>query len=456
MADSENWQTVPVRPARRGRGRGRARGSRSTSSWREGPSSRREGPSSEAFRLETSNVFAPTAKVADADVQGLLAELDLDDDDGGGESSDGGTDSEADFVVEPTGVQCPFCGTGVQLAGVAAAAEHLRAQHDLELEGLEPMTLVLQRYLDAWAERLGRPGACVDAEGEREVRSAVQEASLCAVLAAQEQERAGAARVARKCLFCRRMCADRRDLFRHAYREHSFNIGLPDNLVDVDEFLGILEHKLAQQQCVYCERTFPSAVVLRRHMRKKKHFKISSRNRLYDRFYVVNYLDPGRPWEAIELDNNGSDLDDASDAWDDWLEDGAQPRALSLFDSRSFATPPECWGYLRSEYGFDLGALRKSHDLDFHRTVVFINAIRRSTRDRACFACGLSFADGDGLAAHLRSDPAHLQPPAADAGLWSDPELLRPAVDGDVLLMAFEEDDTGGESQAPVGGESRK
>ena len=35
-------------------------------------------------------------------------------------------------------------------------------------------------------------------------------------------------------------------LFRHMFDEHNFNIGLADNLVNVNEFLEILEKKLAR------------------------------------------------------------------------------------------------------------------------------------------------------------------------------------------------------------------
>lgn len=108
------------------------------------------------------------------------------------------------------------------------------------------------------------------------------------------------------------------------FTEHNFNIGLPDNLVHVNEFLDMLEAKLSRYvwtypdhlsiliilcslQCLYCEKTFTSPAVLRKHMRKKKHFKIASKNRQYDRFYVINYLEPGKNWESFENDNYDSE-----------------------------------------------------------------------------------------------------------------------------------------------------
>jgi len=68
-------------------------------------------------------------------------------------------------------------------------------------------------------------------------------------------------------------------------------------------------------------------------MRKKKHFKINARNRIYDQFYVINYLvrirqcycahinthnsltnqhnkqEPGMNWETFERERYDSDED---------------------------------------------------------------------------------------------------------------------------------------------------
>ena len=44
-------------------------------------------------------------------------------------------------------------------------------------------------------------------------------------------------------------------------------------------------------RCLYCERIFKSAHVLRQHMKKKNHLGISGDNPAYDRFYIVNYVE---------------------------------------------------------------------------------------------------------------------------------------------------------------------
>ncbi|KAJ1845119.1 hypothetical protein LPJ70_002647 [Coemansia sp. RSA 2708] len=381
--------------------------------------------------------------------------------------SEDDNDETTEFPPVPIGVSCAFCADRQQFESAAELSRHLRADHQLVFKNLNHMVLFLQRYLDAWADdlqgkNLESVAVARDEDGarvfhidasvcarDREIRAQVQKAELEEVLRVQGEERRNEAQEPRKCLFCKLVCADRADLFRHGYREHSFNIGLPDNLVHVNEFLAILEGRLAAQQCLYCEKTFTSAAVLRKHMRKKKHFKISSHNRLYDRFYVVNFIEPGKSWEAIETENAQSDNDDgAPEEWSDWSDRAEQP-AQSLLDDHLAASANDCWTYMQREYGFDIHALRAEHGLDFYKTVVLLNSIRRATQARTCFACSEQFDSGTVLTAHFKqAGGAHLVPPPADAELWNDKSLLRPALDNDPLLMAFDDDDVADDEAA--------
>ncbi|KAJ2654566.1 hypothetical protein IWW48_006024 [Coemansia sp. RSA 1200] len=402
----------------------------------------------------------------------------IDDDDldlSGYESEeDDDSDAAAAFPPAPIRIQCPFCAAKEDAAGAeqtgstAEVAKHLRGAHGLVFKDLDHMALMLQRYLDAWAERLaageGAPGADGSDQADREIRARVQRETLDAVLATQAAERRGDAQKPRKCLFCKRVCDNRADLFKHGYREHNFNIGLPDNLVDVDEFLQILESRLRVLQCLYCEKTFTSAAVLRKHMRKKKHFKISSRNRLYDRFYVVNYVEPGKSWEAIECENNAdSDASDRNrdqeegESWADW-DDMTDLPAKSLFDDHVALSADDCRTYMRQTYGFDIAAIRRARRLGFYRTVVLVNIIRHATAKHTCFACDKAFGDGAHLVVHLKQAGAeHLQPPADDASVWESPKFLKPAIDADPLLLGLDDtadDDEDGEGSAAAADEA--
>ena len=54
-------------------------------------------------------------------------------------------------------------------------------------------------------------------------------------------------------------------------------------------------------QCLYCERTFCDHPTLKAHMRKKQHKKISPKNKVYNRFYIINYLELGKSWEEVQF-----------------------------------------------------------------------------------------------------------------------------------------------------------
>lgn len=53
--------------------------------------------------------------------------------------------------------------------------------------------------------------------------------------------------------------------------------------------------------CIYCEKTFKDRTVLKEHMRKKFHKCINPNNKMYDKFYMINYLEPGRTWKQRQV-----------------------------------------------------------------------------------------------------------------------------------------------------------
>lgn len=108
----------------------------------------------------------------------------------------------------------------------------------------------------------------------------------------------------RMCLFCRKIFSENRSqLFDHLYNDHNFFIGHPDNIIDANEFLDILEEKLKKLLCLYCEREFKNWNVLKEHMRKKGHKTLNHNNREYDRFYLINYLCNDKHWKQIKKVN---------------------------------------------------------------------------------------------------------------------------------------------------------
>lgn len=95
----------------------------------------------------------------------------------------------------------------------------------------------------------------------------------------------------RVCLFCETSIGtNRSDIIYHMADEHNFNIGNPDNIVYFDQFYLNLKQRLDQFKCLFCDKVFYNTQVLKEHMRKKMHKCIDSKNKEFDKFYIINYL----------------------------------------------------------------------------------------------------------------------------------------------------------------------
>ncbi|KAG0264747.1 hypothetical protein BG011_006177 [Mortierella polycephala] len=407
-------------------------------------------------------------------------------------SSSFSSDSDSSQSDYPTGsgrspyhamimIHCPFqsCDMVDPLTDSTSLVAHLKAAHKICFKNIHHMFILLDRYLSHWAEEIEAKGienVAVKEEGEefftidpavsvadRSLRDEIQREKLNEILKTQEKERNDDAKLKRKCLFCKNVCENRPILFKHMFAEHNFNIGLPDNLVNVNEFLDMLETKLTGLQCLYCEKTFTSPAVLRKHMRKKKHFKISARNRLYDQFYVINYLEPGKNWENFEHDRYDSDDDRRDDSWADWDDALEDEKTKCLFEDSYFSSAQATRDHMKTNHGFDLDGERHRLGLDFYQTVSLINYIRRQTMLGMCFSClkkkpeedKAAFDDSedeeknqeDWLVKHLKEQGCGAKVPSKDADFWKDAQFLLPMLENDPLLMIFGEEESDDEQQ---------
>ncbi|KAI7854781.1 hypothetical protein BDC45DRAFT_535353 [Circinella umbellata] len=353
----------------------------------------------------------------------------------------------------------PDCPSDRPFLDTTSLTEHFKVDHKLSFKNLHHMYIALDSYLKRWGELLrskpiteyGTPDSTdndvyiIDprkCELDQKLRAEMQRHALDEVLSTQQKERDGPAKESRKCLFCKVICDNRTVLFKHMFSEHNFNIGLPDNLVNVNEFLDLLESKLIKLQCLYCEKTFTSAPVLRKHMRKKKHFKIAAKNRQYDKFYVINYLEPGKNWEHFERDNMESDdekSDQSDDSWAEWDEEEPEV-SMCLLCPETETSPQEAWDHMEKKHGFDLTRIRKQLGLDFYKTIVLINYIRHQSSLDKCFVCGTTVEDLSLLGNHLDEKKCLSQSLDPNAEFWKDPKYLLPTYEGDPLLTGFDDD----------------
>ncbi|KAJ3160571.1 hypothetical protein HDU86_000328 [Geranomyces michiganensis] len=344
------------------------------------------------------------------------------------------------------------------------ALDHLRDAHRLEVKNAHHVLPYLDKYIEHYAKLVAEKG--VDAVAlkieskesdsssatsaspsyilghdsdldDKSFREKLQREKLTQMLKIQEKERLEDPTHPRKCLFCKVQCENRTLLFKHMFSEHGFNIGLPDNLVEVSEFLETLQKKLAGLQCLYCEKIFKTAAVLRKHMRKKKHFKINPRNRGYDRFYIINYLEPGKNWEAFENEKYESDEDRKEEEWEDWNEDddSLASSTMCLFDELVFPTALAAHEHMCSAHAFDLRQIREERNLDFYGAIRLINFIRKQTSYCTCYSCRKAFDTIEEMTAHMEAQKHFNGVPSEDADLWSDPQYLFPCYENDPLLM---------------------
>ena len=217
------------------------------------------------------------------------------------------------------------------------------------------------------------------------------------------------------CLFCRKIfTGNRKLLFDHMNFDHNFSVGLPDNIVFVEEFLNLLDEKLAQNICLYCEKIFKDRTVLKEHMRKKIHKKINPLNKEYDKFYLVNYLEPGKSWKEImdEFDEYCQNED-----WSDWFE--PETEAICLFCDFQSSAPDILSQHIASHNNFDFLGLKKSFSI--YQQIKIVNYVRRQVHEKKCILCDEQFGSRDELREHMQK-LSHFKLP--DQTVWDQSQLV--------------------------------
>ena len=341
---------------------------------------------------------------------------------------------------------------------------HLVAKHKLVVGEIDQIHDVPE-YVAYWKRRLteapletfltviktntqqdARPGTqeeyyflCDALPEDRRLRERLQRERLAYMLAVQEAERRET-NFDRECLFCAERCGpSRNDLFAHMYEAHSFNLGSPDNVVGVARFLDTIQEKLDRNVCLYCEKVFRDRTTLKDHMRKKQHRKLNPKNREYDQFYLINYLELGKNWEALRGEEDGED----DSEWDDWVED-SRSSFICLLCHTAHLSADSVFEHMKAEHGFDF--LASVRGLDFYARVKVVNFIRRRVHERCCFHCEKEFRTSRELLEHMESEKGHLQLPE-DKVTWDQPEYYFPTYENDMLLSALEQQDSGDEKE---------
>ncbi|XP_070395426.1 zinc finger protein 277 isoform X2 [Dermacentor albipictus] len=285
-----------------------------------------------------------------------------------------------------------------------------------------------------------------------DIRRKLRKSKLDDVLASQELERSDTS-FRRTCLFCKQIFTENRaTLLNHMARDHNFSVGRPDNLVYVEDFLDVLEDKLNKLQCLYCEKTFKDWQTLKEHMRKKQHKKINPHNRVYDKYYVINYtcihyrrgvtapycgaLQEHGSLKLTEQDEDMEPVNDKPDEFEDWEDESEETSLICLMCSEAYASIPAITRHMKDIHKFDFTKIRES--LGFYQQVKVINYLRKQVYLNACFVCSEKFSCHYQLLSHLSSNVHDNN--AIDKSCWDQPQFYFPTYENDQLLCTLEDE----------------
>ncbi|XP_074645337.1 zinc finger protein 277-like [Tubulanus polymorphus] len=278
---------------------------------------------------------------------------------------------------------------------------------------------------------------------DKSLRQNLQRKKLECVLEIQQKERENET-FTHGCLFCKEhFTGNRATLFNHMALDHNFNIGKPDNIVFAEEFLDLLQEKLTNLQCLYCEKVFKDRATLKEHMRKKQHKKIDPRNKIYDKFYVINYLELGKNWEVIQAEIDApaihSDTDNENDEdWNDWQEEGGND-AVCLFCDESKTTGVALLHHMKEIHCFDMQKFIREQKLYFYQKLKLVNYIRRQIHQCLCIFCSVKFDTKQKLMTHM-VDTGHISTIPSQE-IWDLPQYYFPTYENDNLLYSLEDND---------------
>lgn len=287
---------------------------------------------------------------------------------------------------------------------------------------------------------------------DRQIRNDIQIEWIQSALSRHQFERTDK-NFTKGCLFCRDNIESTRSKYiEHLYTKHFFNLGRFESLVFIDELIDLIEEKMNNLICIYCEKVFKDRAVLKEHMRKKAHKLINPDNKAYDKFYLCNYRmkdnslkdqtkntkvgkslktesfkEAAKRCEASEeLSTTVFDKSDESD-WSDWQND-EDIEIICLFCQVRENKFESITSHMKNVHKFDFYETTKSYN--FYQKVKCINYVRRKVHLKQCLCCELKFETNDQLVRHMEAEN-HIICSEKD---FEKPEFFFPTFEDDAFL----------------------
>ncbi|XP_062033986.1 zinc finger protein 277 isoform X2 [Lepus europaeus] len=357
----------------------------------------------------------------------------------GGVGSGGNADSK-DCILEPLSlpespggttilkgspsVPCIFCEEHFPVAEQDKLLKHMIIEHKIVIADVK-LVADFQRYVLYWRKRFTEQPItdfctvirinstappeeqdnyfllCDVLPEDRILREELQKQKLKEILEQQQQERSDTS-FHGSCMFCS------------------------------EEFLG------NSLQCLYCEKTFRDKNTLKDHMRKKQHRRINPKNKEYDRFYVINYLEFGKSWEEVQLEDDREFLDHQEDDWSDWEEHPVS--AVCLFCEKQAETVEKLYVHMEDAHKFDLLKIKSELGLNFYQQVKLVNFIRRQVHQCRCYGCHVKFKSKADLRSHME-EAKHISL-LPEKKIWDQLQYYFPTYENDALLCTLSDSES--------------
>ncbi|VDL79349.1 unnamed protein product [Nippostrongylus brasiliensis] len=351
--------------------------------------------------------------------------------------------------------------------------EHLLKEHKIVVS---EMGLIVdpKRYVEHWRQRFAKESVdqifqrVEPKEGDKyfgetdyyfnmsetlpedySVRQRLAMRRLEEALSCQQREREDT-NFQQQCIFCRYTArGNRSKIIHHLYMIHHLNLGSPDNLVFVTEYIEHLKEKLQRNECIYCEKTFGDRNILMDHMRKRNHREVNPKNHYYDKFYIINYLELGKRWLDVLAEDFedtmptflDSDEEEEDNSWCEWHEDNVdadETRVVCLLCHESDDTAEGLLAHMKEKHEFDLIKLIDENHLDVYQRMKLINYIRKQNFNAVCFVCQQNdLGNTQELAKHLQEHEKPIKN-LPDKSLWDTEDSLVPIFGNDNLLWRLE------------------
>ncbi|XP_066251514.1 zinc finger protein 277 [Euwallacea similis] len=242
----------------------------------------------------------------------------------------------------------------------------------------------------------------------------------------------------RQCLFCKlQFEGSRQGYLEHLSEQHNLQLGNPQNLVFIEELINVIDQQLQSLNCIYCKGAFPDRAILKEHMRKKLHKRINPADSQYDKFYIVNYLEVGKSWRAIEKEDDRYALpagceENGDQEYSDWNENADQ--IICLFCDHTETDINVLCTHMNVEHDFDI--MESTQALDFYQKIKLVNFIRKMVHSFMCPYCAIALESKSELYLHLR-EAKHYKIP--EVKVFDQPEFYFPTYENDSFLYLIDD-----------------